>query len=68
MALISLTEWAKKHNRDTSTVRQLILRDGLPEAQKIGRNYVIDDSVPYPTDRRIVSGKYVGSREKLEKQ
>ncbi|GHV37340.1 hypothetical protein FACS18949_17580 [Clostridia bacterium] len=61
--LISLMEWAKKHERAQSTVRQLVKLGGLPQAQKIGRNYVIEESTPYPVDRRIVSGKYIKGKK-----
>lgn len=55
MNLISLTEYAKLHNVDTSSVRRKILRGNLP-AQKIGRNWAIDKNQPY-TDHRKKSGE-----------
>ena len=50
--LISLTEYAKMHGRDPSTVRQMALRGGFTTARKIGRNWVIDSEEPYPDRRR----------------
>lgn len=50
--LISLTEYAKMHGRDPSTVRQMALRGGFTTARKIGRNWVIEDGEPYPDHRR----------------
>lgn len=50
--LISLSEYAKIHGRNPDTVRQLVLRGGLTTAQKIGRNWVVDQDEPYPDRRR----------------
>lgn len=50
--LISLAEYAQEHGRDPATVRQMALRGGFQTARKIGRNWVIDDSEPYPDHRR----------------
>ena len=61
--LITLTEYAARHGKDTSSARQMALRGGFETARKIGRNWVIDDAEPWP-DRRIRSGKYVKCREK----
>lgn len=56
MAFISLAEYAKKHGVTPDTVRQKILRGNLP-AEKIGRNWVIDESTPYTRKRRKQSEK-----------
>ena len=55
--LISLAAYAQKNGRDPATARQMALRGGFKTAQKIGRNWVIDDAEPWP-DRRVKSGKY----------
>ena len=66
--LISLAEYAARHGKEASTVRQMAERGGFKTARKIGRNWAIEESEPYP-DRRIKSGKYVGSRKSsLEKE
>lgn len=59
--LISLAEYAAKHGVKQATVRQKILRGNL-EAQKIGRNWVIEEDTPY-IDTRVKSGKYVDWRK-----
>ena len=56
--LVSLREYAEAHGRDPATDRQMALRGGFETARKIGRNWVIEDTEPWP-DRRIKSGKYV---------
>ena len=55
--LVSLREYAEAHDRDPATARQMALRGGFETARKIGRNWVIEDTEPWP-DRRIKSGKY----------
>ena len=44
--LISLTEYAKRHNVDASTVRHKILAGNLP-AQKIGTCWAVEESQPW---------------------
>lgn len=61
--LISLAEYAKAHGRDAATARQMALRGGFETARKIGRNWVIEDTEPWP-DRRVKSGKYRDWRKK----
>lgn len=56
MALISLGEYAKAHNRAPASVRQMALRGSFTTAIKIGRNWVIDSDEPYPDHRRKDSG------------
>lgn len=55
--LISLAEYAALQNKAESSARRMALRGGFETARKIGRNWVIDDSEPWP-DRRIKTGKY----------
>ena len=61
--LISLAEYAQRNGRDPATARQMALRGGFKTAQKIGRDWVIDDQEPYP-DRRVKTGKYKDFRKK----
>ena len=62
--LISLMEYAVKHGKDPDNTRRLAAAGRLTTARKIGRNWVIEDSEPWPSDLRVKSGKYVGWREK----
>lgn len=62
MALITLKEYAEKHGRSQITVRQKLYRGGFKTAQKIGRQYFIDENEPY-IDERVISGNYVGFHE-----
>lgn len=50
--LIPLTEYAKKHQRAVATVRQKVLRGGFKTAQKIGRDWMIEEDEPYMDERR----------------
>jgi hypothetical protein len=64
--LISLAEWAKRHDILLDSARHMIHQGRLPEAHKIGRNYVIEESTPYPADARVKTGKYKDWRKKPE--
>lgn len=55
--LISLAEYAAQHGKAQISARKLAQRGRFETAQKIGRNWVIDDSEPWP-DGRVKSGKY----------
>lgn len=50
--LIPLTEYAKKHGKEVSSVRQKALRGGFKTAVKMGRDWVIDADEPYTDNRR----------------
>ncbi len=54
--LISLREYAEAHGRAFRTARQMAETDGFKTAQKIGRNWCIDDAEPYPDRRRKKEG------------
>ncbi|MDL2318053.1 hypothetical protein LJC74_03030 [Eubacteriales bacterium OttesenSCG-928-A19] len=60
--MISLAEYAIKHGKAHTTVRQMAQRGGFQTAQKIARNWIIDENEPYP-DARVKTGKYVGWRK-----
>lgn len=62
--LISLTEYAARHQVDSSVVRRKAIAGTLP-AFKIGRNWCIDEDAPY-IDLRVKSGKYKNWRKKKE--
>ena len=61
--MISLAEYSEKHGKSHVSVRQMAQRGGFNTAQKIARNWIIDENEPYP-DARIKTGKYIGSRNK----
>lgn len=46
--LISLSEYASIHGRSNDTIRRLAEKGMLQTAQKIGRNWVVDDDEAYP--------------------
>lgn len=58
MKLISIAEYAKKHNKNPTTVRQKARNGDFNTAQKIGRDWFINADEPYPQDKRITSGAY----------
>lgn len=67
MGLISLVEYAERHGKQPITVRQKAKRGGFRTAQKIGRNWIIDEDEPYE-DQRVKSGEYIGFRDKYKKK
>ena len=66
MALIPLKEYAERLGKNPVTARQKALRGGFKTAQKMGRDWFIDEDEPYE-DNRIKSGDYIGFRDKLKK-
>lgn len=61
--LISLAEYAAQHGKAVISARKLAQRGRFETAQKIGRNWAIDDAEPWP-DRRVKTRKYIGWRNK----
>lgn len=52
MALITLKEYAERHDRDPASVRQKALRGTFKTVVKIGRDWLIDENEPYSDARR----------------
>ena len=50
--LISLAEYAARHGKAYTTVRDLVKRGKLQTAYKVGRNYVVEEDEPYPVCKR----------------
>ncbi len=63
--MIPLTEYAEAHGKSQATARQMALRGGFKTAQKIGRDWMIDNEEPYP-DHRVKSGKYKKEGQKTK--
>ena len=64
--LISLVEYAERHGKNPANARQMAARGSFQTAWKIGRNWVIEDTEPWP-DRRVKTGEYIGWYEKYRK-
>ena len=64
--LISLAEYAERHGKCQESARKMAQRGGFQTARKIGRNWLIEDSEPWP-DRRVKTGEYIGWYEKYRK-
>lgn len=63
--LISLAQYAAQHGKSDSTARQMALRGHFATAQKVGRNWMIDSSEPWP-DYRTQEYKEAGKMEGME--
>ena len=64
--LISRVEYAERHGKNPANARQMAARGSFQTARKIGRNWVIEDTEPWP-DRRVKTGEYIGWYEKYRK-
>lgn len=63
MTLISVAQYAALHGQDVGRVRRLIGEGRIP-AQKIGKQWTIEETTPWPQDTRIKTGKYRDWRKK----
>lgn len=61
--IISLVEYAARHGKTDSAARRMAMKGGFETAQKIGRNWAIEEDEPWP-DKRVKTGKYIGWRNK----
>ena len=63
MAMITLIEYAKRHNKIPRNLRFKAMSGGFKTAVKMGRDWIIDEDEPN-IDRRITDGKMIGYRRK----
>lgn len=61
--MIPLKEYAERHGKSPDNARQAVWRGSFQTAQKIGRDWFVDEDEPWP-DRRVKSGKYRDWRKK----
>lgn len=66
MALISIKEYAERNGMQHDNVRHKCLRGCYKTAQKIGRDWLIDEDEK-DLDHRIRSGAYIGKVRKSAK-
>ena len=59
MALITLKDYAERRGLNAATLRQRILRGGIPEAQKLGRDWFVPEDLEL-VDRRVKDGTFAG--------
>lgn len=59
---IPLKKWAEKNGLNPASARQKALRGKFKTAEKIGRDWFIDEDEPN-TDNRIKSGQYKNWRK-----
>ena len=67
MALISIKEYAERNGLQHDNVRHKCQRGSYKTAQKIGRDWLIDEA-EIDQDRRIRSGAYVGVRKNARQE
>ena len=61
--LIPLKDYAERHGKNPAIARQAAGRGSFKTAQKMGRDWFVDEDEPWP-DRRVKSGDYIGWRKK----
>lgn len=64
--LISLAQYAKNHGKNESSARRMALRHRFRTAEKIGRNWVIDENEPWPDYRTKTYRKDLKKMEQFE--
>ena len=62
--MISVREYAMKNHKDPGNVRRMISTGRLP-AVRIGNQWAIDETTPYPADKRVHSGLYRNWRKRI---
>ena len=67
MALISIKEYAERNGLRHDNVRHKCQRGTYKTAQKIGRDWLIDEN-EVDNDRRVKNGLYVGTRRKKQEE
>lgn len=64
--LIPLTKYAEKHGKNESSARRMALRGRFLTAEKLGRNWVIDENEPWPDYRTNAYRKDLGKMAEFE--
>ena len=62
--MIPLIEYARAHGIDTRNARRKAAHGGYTTAEKVGRDWMIDEQEPV-VDARYKTGQYVGRRHKM---
>lgn len=65
--MITLKAYAEALGKNPANARQLAGRGSFQTAQKIGRDWFVDENEPWP-DRRIKTGKYTKKYPLIEQQ
>ncbi len=64
---ITIKEFAERNGLEHIKVRHRCELGGYKTARKFGRDWVIDENDVF-VDRRVKSGKYLGSRKKQDQE
>lgn len=57
-SVLTASEYAEKHNKSVEQIKVFCRNGRIWGAKKIGRDWVIPEDAPYPTDTRLSIGKY----------
>ena len=64
MAKILLSEYGERHKKSKNAVNAMALRGSFKTAEKIGRQWFIEEDEPYP-DNRVKHGRFIDRRKKF---
>lgn len=57
-SVLTASEYAEKHNKSVEQIKVFCRNGRIWGAKKIGRDWIIPEDAPYPTDTRMSIGKY----------
>ena len=57
--LLTVAEYAQLYNKSVEQVKVLCRKGRIVGAKKLGRDWVIPQDTPYPSDNRVYAGKYL---------
>ncbi|HNX82197.1 MAG TPA: hypothetical protein PKL77_08645 [Candidatus Omnitrophota bacterium] len=66
MGIIKLSDYARAHGVTNDTLRRLIREGHFPSAHQVAGRWYIDSDEPYPIDKRVTHGAYIGIRDKIK--
>lgn len=64
MSLLSVREYARKYHKDAGNIRRM-LASGRLNGIRIGNQWAINESTPYPADKRVRNGSYRNWRKRI---
>lgn len=61
---LSVSQYAAKYQKDVGNIRRMLLSNRL-NGIKIGNQWAIESSTPYPNDKRVSDGSFINYRKIL---
>lgn len=64
MAMITLSEYARRNEKDYRSVHRKYKNGDFKTAEKLGNVVMIDENEPY-CDKRLINGRYIDYRKNI---